>query len=562
VNTSLVLLLVLIWPLLLAGAVAFGATRRLALRLVPSAALPALGAAGVLADSGLRLPDVMLGGALALDDTGRAFLLLSAAAGLATGWLARPRLLAPGASRFAVLLLLAMEGGFALALADDALLFFAAGTLGGYALYGLLVDEMSMAAQRAGRVFVVMLVLSDLVVFELLLILSQAAGDVDFKSLRQVLVHTDNRELILGLSIVGFGIKAGIVGVHFWLAPAFVSAMPALRSALVAFMFGAGLLGWLRLLPFGEIHWSGAGTLMQWLGWVTLGYAVFAGLLQARFRSLLSYAAVCLTGLWLAMLGSVLQHPQTWNGVDDAVHAAVPQAGFAMTVLLLLDRGTDRNAAAWRRHLSRGLMWLAALLLVATPVGVTGSLAKAGDAAVVGMSSVAAVIAFLVVRGLLLIDPEVHGARDPGTSPQTLSAATLSVAAGLTVAAVLAAADNLIGLVPSELGLIILMVSAAAFGAWLSVARFAHRLPDLPPGDLLVPIGSGLVTALGHARRLADTRLRQWRDSVSALVLHLRSAVDWRRIIGRSESALSHWPTAMAVLVLLGLIAATLSTSK
>ena len=366
VTTSLALLLAVTWPLLLAVGLAFGATRSVALRLVPWAALPALATVAMLADTGLRLPGAMLGSALVLDGMGRVFLLLSAFLWLATGLLARPQLHDAGANRFAVLLLLAMTGAFGLALAADALLFFTAATLAGYALYGLLVHEANVSAQKAGRVLVVLLVVSDLLVFELLLMLGQAAGSVDFPSLRQAFVDSGNQGLMLGLLIVGFGIKTGVVGVHFWLAPVFVTSVTAVRPALISFIFSAGLLGWLRLLPLGDIHdihWTGAGAVLQWLAWVTLGYAVFVGLLQAHFRSVLAYAAIALSGFWVATLGSALLYPQAWNGMAESTHAAVLQSGFALAALLLLDWRTGGCAPAWLRRISTGVMWLATLLI-------------------------------------------------------------------------------------------------------------------------------------------------------------------------------------------------------
>ena len=145
---------------------------------------------------------------------------------------------------------------------------------------------------------------------------------------------------------------------------------------------------------------------------------------------------------------------------------------------------------------------------------------------------------------------------------QAPTATTLPAAVGLTVAALLAAAYNLVGPTPTEPWLSAFMMSAAALMAWLSVERLVPRLPSLPPGDLPAPIGNGLVAALGQGRRLADTRLPLWRDTGLALVLRLRSAVAWRRIIGRFESALNHWPTALVILALLGLIAAALGAGE
>ena len=560
VTASLVLLLVVTWPLLLAAGLAFDATRSVALRLVPWAALPALGTVAMLADTGLRLPGVMLGSALVLDGMGRVFLLLSAILWLATGLLSRPQLHNAGANRFAVLQLLAMTGAFGLTLAADALLFFTATTLAGYALYGLLVYDANVSAQKAGRVLVVLLVVSDILVFELLLMLGQAAGSVDFPSLRQAFVNSDNQGLMLGLLIFGFGIKAGVVGVHFWLAPVFVTAVPAVRPVLISFIFSAGLLGWLRLLPLGEIHWSGTGAVLQWLAWVTLVYAVFAGLLQARFRSVLAYAAIALSGFWVATLGSALLYPQAWNGTAEAMPAAILQSGFALAALLLLDSRTGHSAPAWLRRMATGVMWLAAMLLAAAPVGITGSLATVDGMAAVQMSWATAAIAFLVIRGLLLAGAVSHSTHDLSTSmtvvrqsTQVSTATTLLVAGGLTVAALLAAVFNLVGLSPTELWHPAPMVSVAALAAWLSAERYAPPTTFMRV-DLLVTIGNRLVSIFGHGWHLADTRLPLCRDAGMVLVRRLWSRVDWRQIIGQIESGLNRWRTALVVLLLLGLL--------
>ncbi len=535
---------------------------------MPWAALPALATVATLADTGLALPGAMLGSALVLDGIGRVFLLLSAALWLATGLLARPQLHNAGANRFAVLLLLAMTGAFGLALAADALLFFTAATLAGYALYGLLVHEANVSALKAGRVLVVLLVVSDLLVFELLLMLGQAAGSVDFPSLRQAFVNSDNTGLMLGLLIVGFGIKTGVVGFHFWLAPVFVTSVTAVRPALISFIFGAGLLGWLRLLPLGDIHdihWAGTGAVLQWLAWVMLGYAVFVGLLQSHFRSVLAYATIALSGFWAATLGSALLYPRAWNGMAEATHAAVLQSGFALAALLLLDWHTGKSAPAWLRRLSTGVMWLATFLLAAAPVGIAGSLAKVDGMAAAQMSWATAAIAFLVIRGLLLIGPPRHGARDMSASlyamqqsTQVTTTTSLLVAGGLTAATLMAAVHNLAGLSVSELWRPAMAVSAAALVAWLSAERLVPRLPTLPPGDLLVPFSRGLSNALTFVRRLSDEQLPRWRDAWLVSLGRPWSNVDWWRMVERVDFGLNSWRTVLVVLVLLGLTVAWL----
>lgn len=559
--SSLVLLLVIIWPFVLAAGLSFNATRSVALRLTPWASLPALAVAGALADTSVRLPDVMLGSELALDSTGRIFLLVSAVLWLAVGLLARSQLRTADAIRFAVLLLLTMAGGFCTALAGDALLFFASSTLAGYGLYGLLVYGGDVPSQRAGRMLVILLVVSDLIVLELLLLLGQAAGTADFTSLRQALLNTDNRELMLGLLIIGFGIKLAVVGVHFWLAPVVMTAGVSIRPALISFMLTAGLLGWLRLLPLGDIHWTSEGIVLQWLVWVTLGYAVFVGLMQADFRSVMAYAAIALTGLWLAILGAVFQQPQSWHEIVDVLHAAVPQTGFALAALLLLDRNAGESNRAGLRYLYHAVMWLAALLLAAAPIGVTTALTGANSTAAAQMSWIASAISFLVVRSLVLNARTFQDSRDKKIiqyvvqQPVQASAFTiLLVAAGLTVAATVAAVSNTVGLSTAEFQYSALMMSAAALAAWLSAARVVPRLPVLVSGDLPARISNRLAASLVHGWLLADTRLPLLRDAGMASLKRHWSNLDCGQVVERIESELVRWRTALTIFLLLGLL--------
>jgi hypothetical protein len=103
------------------------------------------------------------------------------------------------------------------------------------------------------------------------------------------------------------------------------------------------------------------------------------------------------------------------------------------------------------------------------------------------------------------------------------------------------------------------MMLAASLAAWLSVKRSVPHLPDL---SLLMGISRGLTAAFCHGRLLADRRLPLWRDAGLALVRRLWSRVDWWRVIGRIESSFSHWPAALVILVLLGLITAALGASE
>ncbi|MEJ2347447.1 MAG: proton-conducting transporter membrane subunit [Gammaproteobacteria bacterium] len=506
------LLPVLVWPLLLAAAASFRATRPLALRLTPWAALPAL-AAVAIPNTELQFSGVMLGGALALDAIGRVFLLSMSALWLASGLLARRRLHASDSGPFAVLLLLAMAGGLGMALVGDALWFFAASTLAGYALYGVLMQAGDGTTRQAGKLLVIFLVASDLLVFEVLLMLAHSAAGSDFASFRQAFVSAESRTLILGLLVVGFGIKIGLLGVHFWLAPVFTTAAAPLRPALVAYMLGAGLLGGLRLLPIGELNAPVAGDVLRWLAWATLVYAWLVGTLQLQRRSTLAYAAMALGGLWLAVLSAFLHHPGLWTGSATSPASMLVQSGLALAVLLLTATAVEGKQSPTTVQFVFGLRWLAASLLATAPVGIAGVLTV--QAAGLPIHLATAVIAFLAGVSLLrreggaAVVPADMSARTGTGRNASLDMPMSSVlvpATGLAVAAAFALVYQSTGwsfydaAVSASIALASLLLGASS-ARWL-----VPHLPSLPPGDAVVFIAYAIAAARAAGRRLSECR--------------------------------------------------------
>lgn len=357
-------LAVLAWPALLACLTAVRAARPLLIALVPTAAGLALVTALVAPDTELALPVTLLGGALALDAMTRVALATSALLWLAAGWLLVGHRREGGADlRPATLALLGMAGTFALALADDGLLWLAAGTLAGYALCGLILCDANRAARAAGRRLVALLVLGDLVLFELLLVLAHAAGGTSFESLRAAVAQSDSPAFILGLMILGFGLKAGVPGVHLWLLPAFRSAPPGVRPALIAFISAAGVLGWLRLLPLGEIAWPGPGSVLQWLAAGTAAYALVAGVGRVPREGSGGGLLLALTAQWLWLLGVAMRHPGAGASIAGPLPLVVLQSGVGLAALVLMDDAA--RARGGRRP--RLLRWLAAGLILLAP---------------------------------------------------------------------------------------------------------------------------------------------------------------------------------------------------
>lgn len=542
-SSSVVLVLVLLWPLLLAGAFAFATTRRYASPLAATAALPALAVALGMEEATLSLSEAMLGGVLQLDAQVRGFLVLAAVLSLVAGLLARGRTTDSGDStRTILLMLLAITGVLAAVLAGDALLFFSAATLFGYSLYAMHAAGSGVAAS-AGRIFVVLLVVSDLAVFELLLVLAQDAGGTGFAALRHSLLLADYPAEVFLLLLLGFGIKLGLIGFHLWLAPVFVTAAAPVRPLLLGFVICVGMLGWMRLLPLGEVHWPDTGRLLQWLSWVGLVYAAVVGVLQRHIRSLLAYGVMAQGALFLWLLGAVLAQPTLWTVLFDVLPDAMMQGGLALAVLLLLPGRFNGLDEARLHGWITVAGWVAALLLVAAPLEIIANLAMSDPVLAITFSWPAAIITLLTTRALRL----------KRTAPAT--PVNLLAVAVLTLAGLLSTFSPVVALLPAVAWAApwqaVLLMVFAAFTGWYAGEPLLKHLPPIPPGDLLYPITRGVLGARRAMGGLTHIHLPHWRAGMRRAFHRLLLLIAWRNVAGRAETLLGRWRTAMVMLVLL-----------
>ncbi len=256
---------------------------------------------------------------------------------------------------------------------------------------------------------------------------------------------------ILVLALLGFGFKAGLLPLHFWLPPAHASSPSHVSAILSAVMLKTGIYGLLRisgLLP-GIPRGLGGGLLA--LGALTAVYGVGNALAQRDYKRLLAYSSVENLGIiamgvglgwtgrathdpWLVALGfgGALFH--VWNhavfkgllffGSGSILHATGTRdmeglgglaARLPRTALLLFPALLAVTAlppfsaflSEWFLYrglfaaLLRGYPWSAGLALVA--LALTGGLAA---------------VAFARFYGTLFLGsprgPAAHHAHDPG----------------------------------------------------------------------------------------------------------------------------------------------------
>jgi hydrogenase-4 component B len=402
VNTFILLL---VWALPLSLTLLAG--QRYASWTTVIAPLPALLAAAIVpVGSSVSIAWLLLGVELGMDDTGRVFLLFSGLLWLiaslyAAGSLAKDH----KATRFRFFFLLAMAGNLGLIVAQDAVSFYLGFTLMGLAVYGLIAHPASQRARRAARRYLVWTIAGEMLLFVAIVMLAaQHSGVVSFS----VLQSSPPGGFMVLLLLIGFGIKLALPGLHLWLPQAYaVTPTPAV-AVLSGSMINAGLLGWLRFLPPGDVALANWGQALLVAGITGICFGTIAGLLQRSPRLLLGYSSISKMGVLTTGMGAALVWPETAPVIIVAVviyaahHALVKGALFLG--LGLVERG------GLRPRILAGLVFLA-LALAGAPLTsgafaksvLTSSLPESAQHLIMLLAATAFTTTLLMVRFLLLV---------------------------------------------------------------------------------------------------------------------------------------------------------------
>jgi multicomponent Na+:H+ antiporter subunit D len=304
-------------PLAMAAALAWPRARPRLPSLAPLAALPAL----VLAlfgtvPSALEIPGLLKHTLLALDETGRVFLAFTGVLYAAAAWYGRSYLQHDAHStRFLAFLLTAMAGNFGLILAGDVPTFYVGFALLGLASAGLVLHRGDAEAARAGRVYLALTMVGEVLIFAGFVFLVVNAGTTEIAALHDAPPRLAGLVLVL----VGFGIKAGALTLHFWLPLAHPAAPVPASAVLSGAMIKAGLLGWIRFLPLGkaELPELGLTLIVAGLGAAFLG--AIAGVVQRNPKTVLAYSSISQMGIITTGVGIGALQPGAWPGIRSAV---------------------------------------------------------------------------------------------------------------------------------------------------------------------------------------------------------------------------------------------------
>ncbi len=202
-----------------------------------------------------------------------------------------------------------------LVVARNAVLFLAGWEIMAVAAFFLVTTEDDDPEVReAGWIYLAAAHLATLALFALFGLLRAATGSFTLGPVAEGTVSPAMANVIFGLAVFGFGLKAGIMPLHVWLPGAHGMAPSHVSAIMSGVIIKMGIYGLVRVtswLPDPPVEWG--GTLLT-LGAVSgiLGVAFAIG--QHDLKRLLAYHSIenigiIVLGLGLALVGRSLRQP-------------------------------------------------------------------------------------------------------------------------------------------------------------------------------------------------------------------------------------------------------------
>jgi hypothetical protein len=470
--------------------------------------------AGLAAPMRIEIPELLVMGtsALVLDDVSRAALLLFGGLWLTAGMLStRVRGQAPPATA----MLVGLSGALTLALAEGGPLVYAGMLVTGYGLYAIMAGEPGDDWRRGARALIVLLVASDLLVFELLLTAAAKPG-----------IGLEPGLLLIGLAALL--LRGGMPPAHVWLPPALAAVGTPVAVLLVAVPTGAALFGVLKILPGGAAQ---IGVLCLLLGLAGAAWATLAGLAQLQARATLGYALAASAALLLIALpaGAGSEGQLAWLGVALLASCA------AVPLVALQHAGWTRDAVVFTALFVHGLAGGRAALHAASALPMW-----------IGLLAPLAAVAATLLLTVTVMRTAALARDDTSLEGTRLAFAPIFIACAGLGFAWSAKRPEFASIWVAPVGVTFGLV---AFWIMPKSAR-----PYIPPGDLLAPVERLIGQLLRMLRVLCMRDLPRLRDRIEAGLLGLWDGEAWSRRIQWLDFRLRAWPATglMMLLVALG----------
>jgi formate hydrogenlyase subunit 3/multisubunit Na+/H+ antiporter MnhD subunit len=507
-----------------------------------------------------------------MDHIARVFLLFTALLWASAGFYARTYEEEKTQPRFFTFFLITMSGNFGLILAQDVVSFYLFFALMSFASYGLVVHDGSQEANYAGRIYLVLVVIGEVLLVSALLLIVSSTGNVTLHEAAVRVAGAPMRDVVVGLLLAGFGIKAGVLPLHVWLPLAHPVAPTPASAVLSGAMIKAGLLGWLRFLPLGAVALPGWGSLCIGMGITAAFFGVIVGLTQNNPKTVLAYSSISQMGFITVALGIGLAVPTAWPSVLTAVLLYALHHALAKGALFLgVGVAQDAGAVKWRRRALFVGLSLPILALAGAPL-TSGAVAKLTLKTAIALAPfawpewlsvllpVAAVGTTMLMGRFLMLLPVTPGESEALLMPG-LWFPWAVLLAGVTALIWSFVADPTTAILKTLSSAAVWPVLVGILCTW---AAWRGQLPPLRTNFLYIPAGDLLTGAEWLARRCHSwvrmcraTMITSW---LVGRIPHYRFGAVVTATLLRTETQLQRWTNGgILFLLLLGLLLVALA---
>jgi hydrogenase-4 component B len=448
---------------------------------------------------------------------------------------------------------LTLSGNLGVFLARDVATFYVSFAAVSLAAYILVVHDGTERALRAGRIYIVLAVIGEAFLLLAFLIGAGSAQSLSISDIRVAFTDAPLRDIAVAALVVGFGIKAGLMPLHVWLPLAHPAAPTPASAVLSGAIVKAGIFGLMQFLPHGEAFASWGYVLIA-TGLASAYVAVLLGLTQGNAKAVLAYSTVSQMGLVIAVIGAGMA---AQNPLPALLAASLYAAhhGFAKGALFL-SVGVMGATGRAARPLVVGAIILVALSVAGFPL-TGGALAKGAIKGPLEIGSAATLLTLsatgttlLLARYMMLVTRQA--ADDPYARAEPLLTIPFLACSAAALALPWMIFPEFSGLPRGY----VLTWSTLWGAAWpialaglvtFAAILFRARPPNVPEGDLAVPLERAATAAVAGSRRGVQ-QLREAAEMDYARILRGMVVAD------RLEALFTRW--SLAGLALLTLVIA------
>ena len=393
---------------------------------------------------------------------------------------------------------------------------------------GLVLQGEGPQAFRASAIYLGLALLAEAFLLAGLILLAQATpdGSLLIRDAAVALPTSPWRDITLWLLLIGLGMKAGLVPLHFWMPLAYGEAPIPAAAVMSGAVVKASILALIRFLPWGAAL-PDFGHGLAVIGLFGALYGVAIGITQSQPKVILAYSSVSQMGFLVAVIGMGLAAGDTGTALAAAFYAAhhllVKGALFLAVGAVML---------TGRRHLWPMLIPAAVIALGLGGLPLTGgALTKyaAKDLLGDGLASAVAVVSSIAttllmihflrrLRTMTATDPDARAPAAMAGSWLAMALVSLVLPWALYLAIPIDTLPK--ALAPAALWAAlwpVLIGAVLAFG-W---ERAAAWVPRVPVGDVGVTLHGleGASVATGGLFERLDAFSRRWPVSCIALLL-------------------------------------------